>query len=156
MAKLIPMTDEVFEEFREISQTDYGSNFSKVENVALEVGIKNAREQFGKLVPDGLRTKDQFFFEAVDDNTQDKIGYLWLGVQERFGRKVVSINEISVKPPHRGKGFGKALMNCVENEAKKVGAQRIRLHVFHHNEIARKLYSSMGFKVSSLDMFKLI
>ncbi|MBC7740763.1 MAG: GNAT family N-acetyltransferase [Bdellovibrionaceae bacterium] len=156
MIKLKPMTAKTFEEFKKISQTEYGTNFSTVENVALELGIKNAVEQFAKLVPDGLKTKDQYFFEAFDATCEIQVGYLWLGIQERFGRKVVSINEISLKVPYRGKGFGKQLMNCIEDEARRVGAPRIRLHVFHHNEIARKLYSSMGFTVSSLEMFKLV
>lgn len=84
------------------------------------------------------------------------MGYLWLGIQERFGRKVTSINDIIIKSHRRGESLGKALMKCVEQEAKKANTERIRLHVFQRNENARRLYEGMGFQVSSVDMFKLL
>ncbi|MEZ0391694.1 MAG: GNAT family N-acetyltransferase [Pseudobdellovibrionaceae bacterium] len=150
------MTDETFEEFKKISWAEYGSNFSEVENIPGEIGIKNAMEQFARLVPNGLDSDGQYFFDVVEDQSGEMIGFLWLGLQTRFGRAVLSINDISIVESRRGQGFGKALMKCVELEANKYGAKRIRLHVFQHNEAARKLYSSMGFQVSSVDMFKLI
>lgn len=156
MLKLVSMTEAVFNDFKGNSQREYAKSLIQVEDVPLEEGLKNASEQFDRLVPNGLKTTDQFFFEALDEKSGKSIGYLWLGAQNRFGRKVVSINEIMIREDYRGKGLGKSLMECVEQEATKLGSNRIRLHVFHHNEIAKKLYTSMGFKVSSIDMFKII
>lgn len=118
-----------------------------VENV-----LKNVADQFARLVPDGRLTPGQLFFEVIEKKTGESVGYLWLGIQERLGRKVTSVNDIIVKSDRRGEGFGKALMKCVEQESKKAGAGRIRLHVFQRNEAARKLYESLGFQVSSVDV----
>lgn len=156
MIKLKKMNQLTFETFKTASQREYAANFAAVEDVSVEIGLKNVAEQFDRLVPQGLETSGQLFFEAIEELTEKSVGYLWLGIQDRFGRKVTSINEIIIKSDRRGEGFGRALMNCIEDEAKKAGSKRIRLHVFQRNEIARKLYLSMGFEPSSVDMFKLI
>ncbi len=116
--------------------------------------MKNVAELFARLVPNGRETPGQLFFEVIEKKSGDSVGYLWLGIQERFGRKVTSINDIIINESRRGEGLGKTQMMCVEQESKKAGAKRIRLHVFQRNELARKLYESMGFQISSIDMFK--
>jgi ribosomal protein S18 acetylase RimI-like enzyme len=154
MIVLRPMTPIEFDEFKKNSQHDFATVLASTEHIAISECLKNASEQFDRLVPEGLASSDQYFFKALDETLGEPIGYLWLGVQNRFGRKIMSINDIQVSVINRGKGFGKQLMKLVESEAKKVGAVRIRLHVFHSNEIAKKLYLSMGFQVTSLNMIK--
>ncbi len=154
MIRLEPMTEKVFEEFKQISQRAYALEFSETENLAFNDTVKIASEQFNKLLPQGHQTSDQFFFEAFNEMNGDSIGYLWLGIQERFGRKITSINHIIIRSDHRGQGWGKALMKAVEAEAKRHGSERVRLHVFQRNTIALRLYESMGFKTTSLDMVK--
>lgn len=152
MIHLKPMSVETFEKFKAESQSAYATNLAAVEVIPFEEALKNASEQFDKLVPNGTATPGQSFFDVIETNSGDSIGFLWLGFQNRFGRKVASINDISIVSKNRGKGFGKALMKLVEDEARKCAAVRIRLHVFHHNEVAKKLYLSMGFQPTSLDM----
>ncbi|MBK7962697.1 MAG: GNAT family N-acetyltransferase [Bdellovibrionales bacterium] len=67
---------------------------------------------------------------------------------------MVSINDITIIPAYGGRGLGKSLMKLVEQEARKTGASRIRLHVFHSNEVAKRLYMSVGFVPTNLDMRK--
>lgn len=156
MVELRIMTESVFNEFKVLSQREYAVHSSEVEGISTEDALKNVAELFARLVPNGRNTPGQLFFEVIEKKSGEAVGYLWLGIQERFGRKVTSINDIIVNESRRGEGFGKALMMCVEQESEKAGAKRIRLHVFQRNETARKLYESMGFQISSIDMFKLI
>lgn len=148
------MSIETFESFKKDSQTAYATNLSSVEDIPLEVALKSASEQFDKLVPNGTDTPGQSFFDVLETGSGKPVGYLWLGTQNRFGRKVVSINDITIKSTYRGRGLGKALMKLVEQESQKVGAVRIRLHVFHNNEVAKRLYFSMGFVPTNVDMRK--
>jgi ribosomal protein S18 acetylase RimI-like enzyme len=150
------MSESVFEKFKSISQSEYAKSYSAVESLKFEDALKNASEQFDRLVSKGLETPGQLFYEAIEEKSDVPVGYLWLGIQERSGRKVASVNDIIIISEHRGHGFGKALMNCVEKEAKRAGSKRIRLHVFYKNEVARNLYASMGFQPTSIDMVKLI
>ena len=91
MIYLKPMSELEFEKFKSISQKEYANNFSAVEGVELEAALKSAAEQFSRLAPEGLQTLGQLFFEAIDEKVGISIGYLWLGIQERMGRKVTSI-----------------------------------------------------------------
>jgi ribosomal protein S18 acetylase RimI-like enzyme len=154
MIFLKPMSTETFKSFRQDSQTAYATNLASVEGIPLEVALKSASEQFDKLVPSGTDTQGQSFFDVLETGSGNPVGYLWLGIQNRFDRKVVSINDITINPAYRGRGLGKSLMKLVEQEARKSGAARIRLHVFHSNEIAKRLYISMGFIQTNLDMRK--
>ena len=151
-----PMTEAEFDAFKGLSQASFAEDFAKGQGVSVPEALKNAGEQFGRLVSQGLNTPGQLFFEVIENSSSASVGYLWLGIQERMGRKVVSINDIFVRDASRGKGYGKALMQIVESEAKKPQAAQIRLHVFASNAVARQLYTSMGFEVSSLDMFKTV
>ncbi len=154
MIFLRPMTVETFERFKQISQSAYAASLASVEDIPLEVAARYASEQFDKLVPNGTDTSGQSFFDVLEKNFDKPVGNLWLGTQNRFGRKVVSINDITIKSTYRGRGLGKSLMKLVEKESRKIGASRIRLHVFHSNKVAKSLYLSMGFVPTNLDMRK--
>lgn len=159
MIQLKLMSFEAFEKFKTESQSAYATNLAAVEVIPFEEALKNASEQFDKLVPNGAATPGQSFFDVIESSSSNSIGFLWLGFlwlgfQTRFGRKIASINDISIASEKRGKGFGKALMKLVEEEARKAEATRVRLHVFHHNEVAKKLYLSMGFQPTNLGMRK--
>ncbi|HHF98591.1 MAG TPA: ribosomal-protein-alanine N-acetyltransferase [Candidatus Aerophobetes bacterium] len=52
----------------------------------------------------------------------------------------------AVHPLYRRKGFGKALLNYVLEEAKKRGIKRATLEVRETNYAAQKLYEKVGFK----------
>ena len=105
-------------------------------------------------MPNGTETSGQTFFDVIETISGDSIGFLWLGFQTRFGRKIASINDINIASANRGKGVGKALMKLVEDEARRCATVRIRLHVFHTNQIAKNLYLAMGFEPTNLDMRK--
>lgn len=148
------MSVDAFEKFKMESQSAYATNLAAVEVITYEEALKNASEQFDKLVPNGNATPGQSFFDVVETNSGESIGFLWLGFQTRFGRKVASINDITIASANRGKGFGKALMKLVEDEARRCAAVRIRLHVFNSNQVAKNLYLAMGFEPTNLDMRK--
>ena len=148
------MSVEAFEKFKTESQSAYAANLASAELIPYDEALKNASEQFDKLVPSGTSTPGQSFFDVIETSSGDSIGFLWIGFQTRFGRKVASINDIGIATKNRGKGFGKALMKLVEDEARKVAAVRIRLHVIHNNQVEKSLYLAMGFEPTNLDMRK--
>lgn len=154
MIVLKSMSADEFEEFKAFSQDSFASNLAKTEGVSIEAGRKNAGDQFARLVPSGMGTAGQLFFEAVEDSSGNSVGYLWIGIQERFGRKIASINDIHVRNGNRGNGYGREIMRLAEEVAKREGVSRIRLHVFQSNQVARTLYESLGFKPTSIDMNK--
>ena len=94
MIFLKPMSAETFESFKRDSQTAYATNLSSTENIALEVALKSASEQFDKLVPNGTDTTGQLFLDVLEMGSGKSVDYLWLGIQSRFERKVVGPMEL--------------------------------------------------------------
>ncbi len=148
------MSEETFEVFKKDSQIGFAKNLASSEDISFEEALKHADQQFQRLVSKGIETQGQLFFDVFENQKNQPIGYLWLGLQERFGKKVASVNDIKIEVGYRGKGYGKALMKLVDDEARSARATRVRLHVFNHNEVAKQLYLSMGFIQTSLDMKK--
>jgi RimJ/RimL family protein N-acetyltransferase len=54
----------------------------------------------------------------------------------------------------RGKGYGKKARLLIEEKARELGLESLGLHVFAENKVARNLYESVGYEVSSLNMTK--
>lgn len=154
MIYLKRMSEKAFQKFKTDSQQSFAVDLAKSLDVSFEAALQNASEQFSRLVPQGLDTKGQMFFDALEKQSDQSIGYLWIGVQQRLGKQVASINDIKVDELQRGKGYGKELMRLALGEARKAGAKTIRLHVFNQNEAAKHLYLSMGFEITSWDMKK--
>jgi hypothetical protein len=59
------------------SQASYAANFARVEEIPFEEALTNASEQFQKLVPDGAETVGQSFFDVFDEQSSQKIGFIW-------------------------------------------------------------------------------
>ena len=55
---------------------------------------------------------------------------------------------------HRGAGYGRALLTAAEEELRHRGAPAVGLNVFGHNQVAVRLYTSSGYRVTSQQMLK--
>lgn len=58
----------------------------------------------------------------------------------------INIHDLFVSGPHRGRGFGRFLLQAVLDEAERRLACAVTLEVRHDNERACHLYSSFGFE----------
>lgn len=64
-----------------------------------------------------------------------------------LGRAGVWLEDLYVRPPHRGKGIGKALLRAVAAVARERGAGRCEWTVLDWNENAISLYERMGAEI---------
>jgi GNAT superfamily N-acetyltransferase len=55
---------------------------------------------------------------------------------------------------HQGKGYGRALLQAAEQQAARHGSKAIGLNVFGTNTVARRLYESSGYQITSMNMRK--
>ncbi|MDJ0737124.1 MAG: GNAT family N-acetyltransferase [Nostocaceae cyanobacterium] len=86
------------------------------------------------------------------------IACLWVGnaIDQVEGKRLAHIFLLYVVPEHRRKGIGTALMQYVEDWARKRGDLQIGLQVFPSNKAAMNLYYNLGFHTQSLWMIKSI
>ena len=70
------------------------------------------------------------------------IGYLGMKMIEPG---ICGLDDIIVLPEYRQRGYGKELLNHCKQEAKKLGANKIRLGMIDDNRKLRKWYEDNGF-----------
>ncbi|NQX58400.1 GNAT family N-acetyltransferase [Paenibacillus qinlingensis] len=109
-----------------------------------------------------------FTLEMVADRIKPTSGKFVLGALDEQGSLVGSVSfvrESSLKTAHkgnvyamfvamnqRGQGLGKKLLNELIRRASECeGVEQINLAVISHNDAAKKLYNSLGFKVYGVE-----
>lgn len=115
---------------------------------------KKADDDMSKLLPDGKESPDQYIF-AVKAKGQ-WVGTLWFGVRGAEDNRKAFIYDIVLDPEMRGHGLGKKAMELLEEKVKSLGLKHIGLHVFGHNTIAINLYEKLGYKITNLNMEKVL
>ena len=78
-----------------------------------------------------------------------KIGFIW--IELRPEEKSSFGYDIFLEDEYRSQGIGRYVMQLCGNELIKMGIDSVKICVFEHNYIARKLYDSIGFKVEKID-----
>ena len=115
--------------------------------------LKRSEATHANLLPDGLRTEGHHFYKAVDAETEAQVGHVWLKVEPGEERKGF-IYDVLIEEGQRGKGYGKAMMIALEARARRMKVGSLALHVFAYNDVARRLYDSLGYEIKSLNMMK--
>jgi ribosomal protein S18 acetylase RimI-like enzyme len=118
-----------------------------------EAAEERARREDAELLPDGWATPGQLIFRVEADG--QSVGWLWLALQSpRAETGVGFIYDITIDEALRGRGYGRRAMQLAEEEARRHGIHALALNVFGQNAIARALYSSLGYRETSVQMRK--
>ena len=81
------------------------------------------------------------------------VGWIWIGPFAE-GSDAWWVWDVEIDEQHRGAGHGRAAMQLAEQEAARHGAVTLGLNVFGYNDAARRLYESLGYETTSLQMRK--
>lgn len=149
---LRPMTVEEYPEFARRSLEGYVAQQVELGGVPPERAQPEGERSFAELLPDGLATPGHWLRIGEVDGV--RVGLLWVGLREGPGPTLAWVYDVEVDEPHRGKGYGRALMLAAEVLAWEVGAERLGLNVFGGNTVARGLYESLGYATQSVQMYK--
>lgn len=97
-----------------------------------------------------LENPDNFVYIGEADDKP--VGYVSAQVHRRpehpfsYAQDFVYVDQISVNPDQRGKGYGRQLTDAVIDLAKREGVARVTLSVWLFNEDAVHFYERLGFK----------
>jgi ribosomal protein S18 acetylase RimI-like enzyme len=111
----------------------------------------NADASIRSTFPDRLPAPGQLAGFLVWDGR--RIGELWVG-QSGPDPQRWWVWDIRVDEVFRGRGLGRESMLLAEELARANGAVSIGLNVFAHNTVARNLYTSLGYRETSVQMRK--
>lgn len=148
-----PMTQGEFEVLRDRMIREYADDHVRAGNWTKEEALARAAAQTDELLPNGVATPGVIWLVA-ETADGSRIGHVWVGPQPRPGAKGAWVYSIEIDEAVRGRGYGRALLQAAEREAARAGFSTIGLNVFGPNTVARKLYESSGYEVTSLQMLK--
>jgi len=146
------MTQPEYDEYLKHLIPDYAADNVRAGYWDESEALEKSRQQIDSLLPQGLQTKDHYIFTLVDG--EQTVGMIWLRAQLDRAVKSGFIFDVMVAEKFRGKGYGKQLMLLIEEKARELGLKSIGLHVFAYNKVAKNLYESIGYEISSLNMIK--
>lgn len=152
MPILRKMTEEEFRVWAPLSQKAYAEDTARAKGYTQREAELIADESFAKLLPQGIDSKDHFFY--VLDLGGESLGTFWFSLQGTVKKRKAFIYDVKIQESHQGKGYGRVIMQLGEQKAKEVGASAIALHVFGFNDRAIKLYQSLKYVTTDLSMEK--
>ncbi|HSS67953.1 MAG TPA: GNAT family N-acetyltransferase [Nocardioidaceae bacterium] len=143
------MTPDEYGRWREPAVVEYAQAWVDSGILTSDEALKRAETQFAELLPDGLDTETQEFFTPVDGD--ESVGVLWVHFDQTDERRAF-IYDIQVWEHLRRRGYGRAIITALVDEARSRGARSIGLNVFGSNPGAKALYEQMGFEVAATSM----
>ena len=153
--QMIEMNQDDFSVFKARSIRNLATQRSEDFGENQDTALGEAQKIFDQHLPTGLQTANHYFYHIKNDQLQT-CGYLWFGERDQDGKRKIFIYDILVEENFRGNGFGKWMLQWLEQETLKLNLQEISLHVLAYNHVARGLYESMGFEMTNIYMSKKI
>lgn len=86
---------------------------------------------------------------AYDGDLAVGVVVAFLGFSTFQARPLLNLHDVAVRPGHRGGGIGKQLLAAAEQGAKELGCCKVTLEVHVENEVAMRVYQSVGYGPSS-------
>lgn len=118
-----------------------------------EDAVRNAADGIGRSFPGGTPAPGHAVFDLIDD-AGEGVGYLWIGPDTSDDAAAWWVWDIEVHAGSRGHGYGRAAMLLGEEYARSQGARTLGLNVFGSNAVARRLYESLGYETTAVQMRK--
>jgi ribosomal protein S18 acetylase RimI-like enzyme len=153
VVSLEPMSADAWEAWRVASIRSYAAEKVAAGTWPGEGAEGRAVAEFRELLPQGQATPGHEFRSIVADGGEP-VGIIWLAPQREIGRGAAFIYDIVIDESRRGRGYGRAAMEALEPLVRSLGYDRIALHVFGHNTIARNLYRALGYLETDVSMEK--
>jgi len=111
-------------------------------------------EEHQQLLPDGLATRDHHLFSIEDEALGSKVDAIWFAIYDRQLQPAAFVYDLLIYGEFQRRGYGRQALLTLEAKVKELGIDKIALHVFAHNHVARALYEDAGFEMTGIYMTK--
>ena len=146
------MTEAEFNDWRVTLARQYADEQVESGNWAPEEALGLALAGNADLLPQGLATDGMLLLTALQPDGAP-VGRVWLGLEHPRGTADCAfLYDIEVDQPHRGQGYGRALLAAAEGAVRSHGVSALELNVFGGNATAIALYRSAGYVVVQQQM----
>lgn len=148
------LSEAAFREYRGNLARDYAQDKVRAGVWSEDEAEARAARELDEQLPDGPDTEGHYLYAVWDESIQANVGILWLAVLDSSIGRSVWIYDIVVHEQFRRRGYGARMLGLVEEKARETGAKSVGLHVFGHNDGARKLYEKTGYETTDIVMSK--
>ncbi|MER7885121.1 GNAT family N-acetyltransferase [Streptomyces fimicarius] len=146
------MSEEEFAAWRQEALLAYAQDWID-RGVEPEQARRKSEADHAAHLPDGLATEGVRFDVLV--HAGEVVGHVWVALRELPpGGPAGFVFDVEVREEHRGRGYGRALMQLAEDTTRACGADRLGLHVFASNTPALRLYESLGYTTTRYNLAK--
>jgi putative NIF3 family GTP cyclohydrolase 1 type 2/ribosomal protein S18 acetylase RimI-like enzyme len=143
---LADMVDQEYERYIEKVIPEYAAAGGQATGTPPDEALVRARTQIEGLLHAGPRTPGQYL-KSITAASGESVGVLWFAMDPDTAPGRVFIYDIFIDEAHRGRGLGSAAMQLLEEDASRLGAEEVALHVFSDNTGAIRLYERRGYEV---------
>lgn len=151
--KINPMSETEYNIWAPRCLSSYAADKMRTHTLSQTTAEQIAQDDFKRLLPNGLRSDNNFLFSAKDES-ENLVGFIWYCIHKTKGRREAFVYDIIVEEQYRNKGYGKQMMLFAEANVKNSGVNKIGLHVFGFNQTAIRLYKSLNYEITDLIMEK--
>ncbi|SHM49896.1 GNAT family N-acetyltransferase [Actinacidiphila paucisporea] len=116
--------------------------------VPAEQAEAHAAASYALAFPGGTPAPGSALLALDHDGTT--VGRLWLHTAPGPGW----VQAVEVTASHRGRGHGRTLMLAAESACRAAGTTALALNVFTANEVAIRLYTSLGYRTTLRQLWK--
>ncbi len=152
MVHLVPMNETEFQAYLEADIERYAQEHVRMGDWHPSEALQKSKDEHQRLLPDGLATKNHYFFSIEDELRRARVGIIWFAVYD--DRSPAFIYDFLIYEEYRRQGYGTQTLQALEAKVRELGVDKIALHVFAHNHAARALYEKTGFEITGIYMTK--
>jgi RimJ/RimL family protein N-acetyltransferase len=154
MVRLIPMTATDFQAYLEEDTERYAQVRVRAGDWQPLEALQKSREEHQQLLPDGLATRNHYLCSIEDEALGSKVGVIWFAIYDRQLQPAAFVYDLLIYGEFQRRGYGRQALLTLEAKAKELGVDKIALHVFAHNHVARVLYENAGFEITGIYLAK--
>lgn len=151
-----PMNDIEHQAYFDYFIPDYAIEIAANYGLSKLAALEHAKQEISDSLPNGANTEGHELVCLIQeiDSTEMLIGYLWY--KPDTSMRSVFIYDFCILEEYQGNGLGKQALQAFERDLRSQSFEQIKLRVAADNERARHVYEVTGFRVTGVNMCKVI
>jgi ribosomal protein S18 acetylase RimI-like enzyme len=148
------MNEAEYQAYFDLSVREYAADKVQAGNWQPAEALERSEQELQHYLPQGVATRDNYLFTIEDAALDKKVGMIWLARIMQGAKPVMFIYDLRIDDTYRHQGYGEQALRAAEEQTRARGLDTIALHVFGHNQAARKLYEKLGYEITNINMAK--
>ena len=140
------MSEPNFNAYLSLAIERYSNEIATSGYLDVSTARVKAHAQFAELLPSGLASPNQYFFDIMLTASDTTVGMIWYMLKEKNNFKEAFICDFIIDENYRHQGHGSQTIEQLLCQVKENQINAIGLFVFKHNQAALSLYGKFNFQ----------